>query len=541
MNSLFGRRRNRRIAEAADGAAAGAELEGRDELVRLAEVLRTGMPGLPTARSEFEEKTLGSLMELYPEAMEGPAEEVEPPVRRRRAVLYGWTAAAAAVAVIIGFVIFLLVRGGPTIQKVATIKVVKGSVTIVDEDGKRSRARPGSVVAEGSRVETGRRAWASIRFENGCISRLGRESDIEVVDYEPSSVKLAQGSGIAYHLVQGRVSYSVACRGVTVTASGTAFLTKVQDRGVIAIAVENDIRITAGDSREVLEQGLQASAQVTEGVGRITEEPVERDEFDPAWLDWNIEQDRGLGVDDTAGVLSSAPPSSVPGPVSTVPPPPPGTQTQPPPEEPRKPQPTPEPSPQPQPQASLSGSTDGNSNTLTWSISGVGQIDSVAMLRSESSPAPSYPSDLYRQLGNAPASSYQDSPVYPGHTYYYRVLALSGGAGVAASNTVAITVPNPTVGATLSASAGTAAVHLSWSISGSAAYNGVIITRSEITQDPDVPPEAGEVSTYLPGSAQSGAYTDTGVTPGRTYNYRLGVTRDHQVLVYSNTAGVTVP
>ena len=139
------------------------------------------------------------------------------------------------------------------------------------------------------------------------------------------------------------------------------------------------------------------------------------------------------------------------------------------------------------------------------------------------------------------AQSFTDTALTAGTTYYYRIAVLSGSSVIAYSNVSSVTVPAPTLNVTLSGGVQGSSAQLSWAISGNASFDGVVLCRSETTTSPTVPPLPGDRDFYIPGNSSSGGYTDSGLERGKTYNYRLAVTRYNQVLKYSNTVTVTVP
>jgi fibronectin type 3 domain-containing protein len=112
-------------------------------------------------------------------------------------------------------------------------------------------------------------------------------------------------------------------------------------------------------------------------------------------------------------------------------------------------------------------------------------------------------------------TSYTDSSVTAGTTYYYKVAAVdSAGTSaqsseVSAAPTSGVTVPSAPTGVT--ATAGTNQVSLSWTASsGATSYNVYRSTSS-----------GGEGSTAYASGLTGTSYTDTGVTAGTTYYYKV--------------------
>ena len=155
--------------------------------------------------------------------------------------------------------------------------------------------------------------------------------------------------------------------------------------------------------------------------------------------------------------------------------------------------------------------TAGNGQVgLSWSASS--GATSYNVQRSTTSGGP------YTTIGSPTTTSYTDTAVTNGTTYYYVVAAVNTAGQSANSSQVSATpqLAIPPVPTNLIATAGNAQVGLSWSASsGATSYN---VKRSTTS--------GGPYTTI--GSPTTTSYTDTGVTNGTTYYY---------VVAAVNTAG----
>lgn len=150
--------------------------------------------------------------------------------------------------------------------------------------------------------------------------------------------------------------------------------------------------------------------------------------------------------------------------------------------------------------------------SLSWSAST--GATSYNVLRSTTNGGP------YSSIASTSSTSYSDTGVSNGTTYYYVVTA-SNSAGTSGDSNQASATPNVTIPpapTNLTATAGNAQVSLSWSASsGATSYN---VMRSTTNGGPY----------SLVNSTSSTSYTDTGLTNGTTYYY---------VVTASNTAGTS--
>ncbi len=157
--------------------------------------------------------------------------------------------------------------------------------------------------------------------------------------------------------------------------------------------------------------------------------------------------------------------------------------------------------------ASLAATAGDSTVALSWN--GVSDATSYRLKRGVAAGGP------YTVLPNAiNATSFSDSGLTNGTTYYYRVYAVNAGGSSPDSNEanakpVAPIVTPPTAPTNVTATAGDASVSLSWSaVSGATSYNVKRGTAS------------GNYTTFTP-NVSSTNFSDSGLFNGTTYYYRV--------------------
>jgi hypothetical protein len=130
-------------------------------------------------------------------------------------------------------------------------------------------------------------------------------------------------------------------------------------------------------------------------------------------------------------------------------------------------------------------------------------------------------------------TSYLDTPVTNGTTYYYKVTAVNVNGEGPPSNEVNATphaapVP-PTAPSSLSATAGSQRVTLSW------VNNATDATGIEIERTSNLNKPFAQVATVAPAAS----YVDSGLRRKTTYYYRIRAVNGNLVSGYSNTANAT--
>src|SRR2546428_681057 len=177
--------------------------------------------------------------------------------------------------------------------------------------------------------------------------------------------------------------------------------------------------------------------------------------------------------------------------------------------------------------------TGGNANvTLTWqapSTNGGSAITGYKIYKSTSSGTET----LNATRGNL--TSYTDTTVTNGLTYFYKVSAVNSvGESLQSNETNATLPPVPTAPQNLQATPGNARVSLNWqapSNNGGSAITGYKIYRSNSTG----------TETLLATRGNLTSYTDLTVTNGLTYFYKVSALNSIGESPQSNEASATVP
>jgi FecR protein len=145
----------------------------------------------------------------------------------------------------------------------AALQASRGSVQMGPDPEHLSNAALGQTLATGSRIKTGKDAWAEVGFSGGGYLRLQAESQLKMLGVEKTDkgreVLLQLESGSAWNVVQkGQGGYQLSTPTVTTAVRGTVFrvdadgLVKVFDGKVAlpsqgdAVVGQNEQRATAG-------------------------------------------------------------------------------------------------------------------------------------------------------------------------------------------------------------------------------------------------------------------------------------------------------
>jgi fibronectin type 3 domain-containing protein len=132
---------------------------------------------------------------------------------------------------------------------------------------------------------------------------------------------------------------------------------------------------------------------------------------------------------------------------------------------------------------------------------------------------------------NVAGTSFVDPTVTNGTKYYYKVAAVSSGGTSGLSNEASATpqVSAPAAPASLTSTPGAGQVGLSWSVStGASSYNVYRGTTA-----------GGEAATAIATGITKASYTDTGLTNGKTYFYKVAAANAGGTSPLSNETSAT--
>ena len=190
--------------------------------------------------------------------------------------------------------------------------------------------------------------------------------------------------------------------------------------------------------------------------------------------------------------------------------------------------------------ATLAGPVSGPPSgvALTWTDNAT--APAVTLVRVERASDPEFTVGVTDVTAGAAATSYTDTAVVEGATYYYRVRAENDGIKSAWSNPVSITFTTvPAAPAGLAAtvtgpvSGPPAGVTLTWTnTTGAALVTHMVVRRAT---DPGFTTGLAD----FPLGAAATSYTDTSVAEGTTYYYRVRAENEASLSAWSNTVSVT--
>lgn len=477
----------------------------------------------------------------------------------------------------------------------ATIAYQQGDVQVKKDGSDWQTVETDTVLHQGDSVKTGENSKAIIELENGDIVRLGYSTDVLLTGLKSNAVTVSQTTGATYNRLVKNISrtYQVKVDEVTVQALGTAFDVMESDETIDVNVVENTVKVVTDDEQKQVDEGK--SVTVDKDSNDVNVNDIDENDLTNDWYTWNKEEDskttRDLGVlEDYAGptltittpednLTTSLGTVTVTGTVSdfdakltvndeevensagqfsheltlsagknvitVIAEDADGHRTI---KEVRvhyqvAASATP---------ISLTASTESDGVHLSWNESTGATFVYYKVVRSESNADLKYPDDGYIAKKDKGQLSHIDTDASAEKTYYYRVCEVMTGEGIFCSNVVHMTgktveqpeppvdtPPEPTEpitssGITLTATAESDGVHLSWTVTDLTIEHGFKVIKGA-SANPVFPGN----DYYYASDSSARSYTWP-LTDGQAYHFRVcQYNSDGKCLVYSNDVEVT--
>ncbi len=377
------------------------------------------------------------------------------------------------------------------------------------------------------------------------MARLDSRTEVAIVVCDEEQVLLEQKNGRSYNRVTGGDSYTVTCRGVRVSAAGTAFgIDSDESSEVRALAYEGDSDVKwAGGGSEVILEGNEARFKIEDGSYSMEVMEINLALLDASWLafnsDFDMEEGFQLGVleflaEETmpAEPTPSAPAETQPVPAQPTPEPAPQPAPQPGPEP--GPQPGPEPPPPPEPSAFLECFQDQHPVGIKWDLKDMPEYDRMDILRTNNNVLPVWPDNI-KETGPPPpptANIYHDQSSFSGKTYTYRLAFISAGNLLFYSNPV--TVPVAPLKIDLQGDMTSDGFLLRWHMEGKADTQQWAVCRSEHNEQPTYPPAGSDDEAWLlPFDGPDDSFIDPDALIEISFHYRVAVLHNGKVITYS--------
>lgn len=486
----------------------------------------------------------------------------------------------------------------------ATLAYQQGDVQVIKDGSDWQTIATDTVLHQGDSVKTGADSKAILEFENSDVVRLGYSTEIFLTGLKSHQMTITQLSGASYNRVVKNTLrvYQVKTGEVTVQALGTAFDVMDTDEAVDVNVVENKVKVITGEDQEEVGEGESAKVDKDENTVDVTN--MNPSELNNDWYKWNKEEDSkktdNLGilseyagpeltiiapndgaevgsdkvtvmgtvndfeakltvndneVENQAGQFSYEVELAAGKNVITV----------------------------------IAEDAEGNRTIkevkvyyqvavlatpieltaetqtdgvhLSWNESTGATFQYYKVVRSETNPDLKYPDDGYIARKDKGQESYVDTDASADKTYYYRVCEVMSGEKVFCSNVAHMagkevvepqpttntntgtninTQPTPESGITLSATAETDGVHLSWTVTGLTIEHGFKVVK-DASANPVFP---GNDYKYIDDSPTK-SYTWP-LTDGQTYHFRvcqyselgkcLAYSNDVEIIAYELTS-----
>ena len=550
----FTKRKVKKFIEAVESGAGPEEMpDDTARLLKAVELVRQYDPGKTGVDPAFAEELRGDLLSRF-EELTGERKEVPEEVRstsRRRKVFIAVPALAVAAAMAVAIVLFVLTRPAAPVP-VAQLTIEGGSARVVDAAGDSRDVLAEADIYVDETISTRQNSRAILDFENGSVARLDSRTEVTIVDCDEERVLLEQKNGKSYNRVAGGDSFTVAFRGVQVSAAGTTFGVDSDDSSEVrALAYEGDSYVKwARGGTKVIPEGNEARFKIEDGSYSMEIAQINLASLDPSWLAFNLALDNEegfqLGVlealaDETipAESVPTAPTEAQPVPAQPAPEPAPEPGPGPEPGPEPGPQPGPEPPP-PEPSAFLECFQDHYPVGIMWDLKDMPEYDRMDILRTNETVLPVWPDNII-ETGPPPppppGNKYNDQNSFSGKTYTYRLAFISTGNLLFYSNPVTVSVAPPRID--LQGEMTSDGFLLHWHMEGKAEVNKWAVCRSIHNEQPTYPPSGDDETWLLTFYGPDGSFIDPDALIESSFHYRVAVLHNGNVITYSNT--VTSP
>ena len=493
--------------------------EGVDSGHPVAEAIRELRPPDSEMSPEARERMMDRL--FFVQRSMAPGKEKRGARRWRYALVPA--AALSLLAVLLFVILFSAGQKSVPQRRFARLADRDGYIEVRQPGEGWHRVEEGERLEVGCRIRSGPRSYASVTFPEGSTMRLTDGSEARVKSLGARSVAVEHMEGGTYHRVRKGTGYTVVNGDVSLRALGTAF--NVENRvpkQFEIVTVENAVEVEVGSHEPIKVSQGEVMVVAMTGEKKAEMQPVSRERLEEERLYTSAKKDAQAG--NSTGIYQELD----------------VTMDQKPPGEPQPP------SPASKLVVNLGAVASETGVSLNWGVSGEGDYDALALLRSETS-APSLPADEIVRYSDISMTSATDNSLLQEHTYQYRLAAIKGSSALAYSNTVVVTIPKPQpkpepASVSLAARASGNGVLLEWSVAGTNKFGGFVVERYVEKAPPGsaTPPGSSSVKRIVSGDVLY-SYMDSSVAAGHTYSYRVGLLVDGAVMVYSRAVSVEVP
>ncbi len=197
------------------------------------------------------------------EAREGKVAAERHPVRKERNRT-AWLAAAAVLAVALGFGVFTLIQemlaGG---ANMASVQAVEGTLYRVSGDSSQPIGA-GESIDEGDEIRTAKGSTALVRMADGSIIEMAeRASFVFDAGRKGNTIELERGNVIVHAAKQRDRHLFVATRDALVSVAGTIFAVNTGIKGSRVSVVEGEVRVEQAKRDAILHPGDQVTTHAS--------------------------------------------------------------------------------------------------------------------------------------------------------------------------------------------------------------------------------------------------------------------------------------